>query len=152
MCLARSLDTQRSPILVPPATSEPTMRFSVLVALIAYATFAIVQLASATPVLSTKDMVVKRDNADIVSVLNKLKTSVASPISEISMFNLHLRRMYANPSLQTTLPKPRPPIQTISNLPSSRSFLLSILPHPTLPRSSLPRFASASRTTRLLSS
>lgn len=80
MRLAHFVDAER----LPPTATVPKMRFSVLVALVAYAFIAFVQLVSATPVLSTKEMVVKRDNADILGVFTKLKSSLASPCSQIN--------------------------------------------------------------------
>jgi hypothetical protein len=64
------------------------MRFTALVALVAYASFAFFQLAWATPVLETKGMVVKRDNADILAVFTNLKTALKGPLGGISMFCL----------------------------------------------------------------
>lgn len=56
------------------------MRFTALVTFFAYASLAFFQLAWATPVLSTKDMIVKRDNADIFAVLTELKFNLEKPL------------------------------------------------------------------------
>ncbi|KAF8601262.1 hypothetical protein BDV93DRAFT_545940 [Ceratobasidium sp. AG-I] len=67
------------------------MLFSTFTVLFTYATFGLLQFASATPLLSTKDMMVKRDNAAaIYEVLNTLKTEVAvhtSTIRQLSASN-----------------------------------------------------------------
>ncbi|CAE6454913.1 unnamed protein product [Rhizoctonia solani] len=54
------------------------MRFSILVILCSY-----VMLGFATPVFSTKNLVVKRDDTSITGVLTKLKSSITAPASEI---------------------------------------------------------------------
>ncbi|KAG9118936.1 hypothetical protein FRC07_006287 [Ceratobasidium sp. 392] len=59
------------------------MRFTVFTALLAYATIGLLQLVNASPILDTKDMVVKRDNADILAALNTLKGNVDPILAEI---------------------------------------------------------------------
>lgn len=64
------------------------MHFSAIAVLLTYVTFGFLQFASATPILSTKDMMVKRDNADISGILTTLKTDLAGPLAGITALTL----------------------------------------------------------------
>ncbi|KAG8724796.1 hypothetical protein FRC09_014218 [Ceratobasidium sp. 395] len=59
------------------------MRFAVFATLFAYATIGLLQLVSASPILDTKDMVVKRDNSDIHTAVTSLKQKIEPICAEI---------------------------------------------------------------------
>ncbi|KAH7318885.1 hypothetical protein B0J17DRAFT_747521 [Rhizoctonia solani] len=59
------------------------MRLSILTTLFTYIFFGIVHIVSATPVIPTTEMVVKRSNADISGVSAKLKSSLVVPLGGI---------------------------------------------------------------------
>ncbi|KAH7310240.1 hypothetical protein B0J17DRAFT_634298 [Rhizoctonia solani] len=64
-------------------TAPATMRLSILTTLFTYIFFGIVHIVSATPVIPTTEMVVKRSNADISGVSAKLKSSLVVPLGGI---------------------------------------------------------------------
>ncbi|KAH7316375.1 hypothetical protein B0J17DRAFT_751033 [Rhizoctonia solani] len=59
------------------------MRLSILTTLFTYIFFGIVHIVSATPVIPTTEMVVKRSDADISGVSAKLKSSLVVPLGGI---------------------------------------------------------------------
>ncbi|KAG9097944.1 hypothetical protein FS749_005047 [Ceratobasidium sp. UAMH 11750] len=72
------------------------MRFAIFTTLFAYATLGLLQLIAASPILDTKDMIVKRDNADIMGVMTKLKQDVDPILAKINTLVAQKQATLAN--------------------------------------------------------